>query len=161
MAIYMKYEGITGSVTQEDHKDWIELQSCQWGLSRNVQTTVGAAGEREAGHPHFSDISVTKEQDNSTGKLMKECVQQTQGKAVTIEFTSTDNQPVMKIEMEKVIITSQSGGGHGGPSHGPTVESYSLNFNKIIFTPTVRNPDGTQGKSPDRVGYDLSKAKPF
>ena len=161
MPIYMKYQGITGSVTQKDHKEWIELQSCQWGMSRNVQSTVGAGHERESGQPHFSDISITKEQDNSTGKLMKECVQSTKGKKVEIEFTSTDNQPVMKITLEKAIITSQSGGGHGGPSHGPTVESYSINFNKIEFVPTLRNPDGTEAKNPERVGYDLGEAKPF
>ena len=161
MPIYMKYEGITGSVTEANHKQWIELQSCQWGLSRNVQAVVGSSGERESGQPHFSDISITKEQDNSTGKLMKECVQNTKGKKVEIEFTSTDNQPVMKITLEKAIITSQSGGGHGGPSHGPTVESYSINFNKIEFVPTLRNPDGTEAKNPERVGYDLGEAKPF
>jgi len=161
MPIYMKFEGIQGSVTEDNHKNWIELQSCQWGLSRNVGSTVGASGERESGQPHFSDISITKEQDNSTGKLMKECVQNTKGKKVDIEFTSTDNQPVMIISMEKVIITSQSGGGHGGPSHGPTVESYSLNFTKIVFVPTTRNPDGTEGKNPERIGYDLAIAKPF
>jgi type VI secretion system secreted protein Hcp len=158
----MKYEGISnGGVTEANHKGWIELQSCQWGLSRNVQAVVGAAGDRESGQPHFSDISITKEQDNSTGKLMKECVQNTKGKKIEIHFTSTDNQPVMTIEMEKAIITSQSGGGHGGPSHGPTVESYSFNFGKILFVPTVRNPDGTEAKNPERVGYDLAEAKPF
>jgi len=157
----MKFEGIAGSVTEQSHKNWIELQSCQWGLSRNVSSTVGASGERESGQPHFSDISITKEQHNSTGKLMKECVQNTKGKKVDIEFTSTDNQAVMKISLEKVIITSQSGGGHGGPSHGPTVESYSLNFAKVEFTPTTREHDGTASKTPDRVGYDLATAKPF
>lgn len=161
MPIYMKFEGIQGSVTEDNHKNWIELQSCQWSLHRNVRSTVGASGERESGQPDFSDISITKEQDNSTGKLMKECVQNTKGKKVEIEFTSTDNQPVMKIELDKVIITTQSGGGHGGPSHGATVESYSLNFSKVLFVPTVRNPDGTEGKNPERIGYDLALAKPY
>ena len=162
MPIYMKFEGIQGSVTEEQPHELDRAPVLPVGPQPQRRVgTVGASGERESGQPHFSDISITKEQDNSTGKLMKECVQNTKGKKVDIEFTSTDNQPVMIISMEKVIITSQSGGGHGGPSHGPTVESYSLNFTKVVFVPTTRNPDGTEGKNPERIGYDLATAKPF
>jgi len=162
--IYMNFEGIPGSVTSVGYDKWIELQSCSTGLSRKVATTVGAAGERESGQPNFADITITKEQDNSTGKLLKECVSNTRGKKVQIDFVTTDRNryaPVMKIELVGVIITSQALSGHGETNHGPILENYTLSFTKIIFTPTTRNPDGTATSNPERVGYDLATAKPF
>jgi type VI secretion system secreted protein Hcp len=160
----MNFEGIQGSVTSTGYEKWIELQSCSAGLSRAVSTTVGAAGERESGQPNFADIAITKEQDNSTGKLLKECVSSTRGKKVQIDFVNTDRNrfaPVMKIELVGVIITSQALAGHGDANHGPILENYSLSFTKVIFTPTTRNADGTAATNPERVGYDLATAKPF
>ena len=34
MALYMKYGDIKGAVTTDGFKDWIELNSFQWGASR-------------------------------------------------------------------------------------------------------------------------------
>jgi type VI protein secretion system component Hcp len=89
MPIYMKLEGIEGNVSANNYRNWIELQSFGNGLSRNVQTVVGAAGEREAGQPHFTQVKITKEQDVSTGDLLRECVANTRGKNVEIDFVAT------------------------------------------------------------------------
>ncbi len=61
MAIYMKYDRIKGGVTAEGHKDWIQFQSCQWGVHRNIRSAAGRGTNREASAPSVNDIVVTKE----------------------------------------------------------------------------------------------------
>ena len=161
MPIYMKFEGIEGNVSAHNYKNWIELQSFGNGLSRNVQSVVGAAGEREAGQPTFTEVTITKEHDQSTGKLLRECVANTRGKKVEIDFVATDEQVWMKIELEKVIITQQSLAATGESSHGGMIETYSLSFGKILYVPRLRHSSGTRVENPQRVGYDLATAKPF
>jgi type VI secretion system secreted protein Hcp len=157
----MKFEGIDGNVSAQHYKNWIELQSFGNGLSRNVQTVVGAAGEREAGQPSFTEVTITKEQDLSTGNLLRECVANTKGKKVEIDFVATDEQVWMKIELEKVIITQQSLAATGETSHGGMLETYSLSFAKIVYVPRMRHSSGTRVENPRRIGYDLATAKPF
>jgi type VI secretion system secreted protein Hcp len=161
MAIYMKFEGIEGNVSSSSYRNWIELQSFGNGLSRNVQTVVGAAGEREAGHPHFTEVKITKEQDLSTGDLLRECVANTRGKKVEIDFVATDEQVWMKIELEAVIITEQSLACTGESEHGGMIETYKLSFAKIVYVPRKRYSSGTRVETPRRIGYDLATAKPF
>ncbi len=36
MALYMKYGNIKGAVTTDGFKDWIELNSFQWGVGRHI-----------------------------------------------------------------------------------------------------------------------------
>ena len=130
-------------------------------MSRNVNTAVGASQEREAGAPSLSEIQITKEQDAATGKLMKEAITGMGKKKVEINFTSTENQSTMKINLENALITSFTNSGSGGGSHGPAMESLTLNFVKVVFTPTTREEGGTESKNPERVGYDMATAAPF
>jgi len=44
MALYMKYGDIKGAVTTDGFKDWIELNSFQWGVGR----AIGSARTRPA-----------------------------------------------------------------------------------------------------------------
>jgi type VI secretion system secreted protein Hcp len=161
MPIYMKYDGIDGSVTAQGHEKWIELQSCQVGINRNVRTTVGAGQERESGAPNVSEIVVTKELDNATGSELKEALTGTGEKKVKIDFCSTEHQLYMQIELENTLVSSYSLSGHGGDTHGSPMESMALNFTKVTFVPTTRGEKGTKAQSPSRVGYDLALAKPF
>ena len=56
MPIYMNFNnlGIKGNVTAEGHQDWIELNSCQWGVGRRVHRPPGVTqgpGGQLAGRP--------------------------------------------------------------------------------------------------------------
>lgn len=50
MAIYMKYGDIKGAVTTDGFKDWIELNSFQWGQ-------VGTSERQRAARPRESIVS--------------------------------------------------------------------------------------------------------
>lgn len=158
MPIYMNYNdlAIKGDVTEESHKDWIELNSFQWGVGRGISSPVGGSKDRESSAPSVSEITVSKAQDNSTGNLLTEAYQG-EGVKVVIDFCKTDKGKLasyLKYELENTMISgfSVSSGGDR-PS-----ESLSLNFTSINCVPQVIDAAGKMSDGP-KVKYDIAQAK--
>ncbi|HEY2784239.1 MAG TPA: type VI secretion system tube protein Hcp [Fimbriiglobus sp.] len=135
MPIYMKYDGINGSVTKCHYEKWIELESCQFGAYRNITSATGQPANREANAPSISEIVVTKFLDTSSTGLQREALTG-DGKKVTIAFVQSNGADFeyLKIELENTLISSYNISGHGGVSHDRPMESLSLNFTKITYT---------------------------
>jgi len=126
------------------------------GIGRGISSSVGSSAERESTAPSISEITVTKENDVASGKLMQEALSG-HGKTVKIDFTRTykDSQEIyLTIELTNTIISGYS---HSSSGERP-IETISLNFTKIQYTTNQMKPDGTQG-DPDHVIYDLSTAQ--
>jgi type VI secretion system secreted protein Hcp len=156
MAIYMKYGSIKGPVTTDGFKDWIELNSFQWGVGRSVGTAARGAYSREHSEPALSEITVTKVTDVSSPKLMLDAVAGKLDNKVDIKFTTTTKGKVetfLTFKMENTGISHYSINSGGDM---PT-EHLSLNFTKITKTFTGMGP-GISG-SPETVGYDLTQMK--
>jgi len=73
MPIYMKYPGVEGT-GKGNHKGWIELQSAQLGVHRNVKDPTGSSTNREASVPSVSEIVVTKDLDIASSGLVQEAL---------------------------------------------------------------------------------------
>jgi type VI secretion system secreted protein Hcp len=160
MAIYMKYDGIDGSVTAKGYEKWIELQSCQVALHRNIISPTGRGGNREAAVPAVNEIPITKHQDCSTSSLFRASLWG-EGKKVKIDFVKTDQtkfEPYLQLELENTLISSFVSSGHGGDGHERPIESLSLNFTKIMIN-TIHMDDKNKTGKPDRVMWDLSAGK--
>jgi len=146
MAIYMNYSvggtAIAGDVTTDGYQNWIELQSFQWGVGRGVSSAQGAGGNREGSTPSVSEIAVTKEEDQSTGPLLKEAYTGIGSSTVTITFVRTGTPPVAFLSyiLTNVMLSgfSTSAGSSGAPS-----ESLSLNFTRIEIDVTATDGTGT------------------
>jgi len=156
MALYMKYGDIKGAVTTDGFKDWIELNSFQWGASRHIGTAARGATTREHSEPSLSEITVTKLSDVASPKLFLDSVAGKLDSKVTIKFTTTTKGKVetfLTYELENTGLShySMSSGGEA------PVESLSLNYTKITETFTGHDP-GISG-SPETVGYDLTQMK--
>ncbi|HEX7758201.1 MAG TPA: type VI secretion system tube protein Hcp [Caulobacteraceae bacterium] len=161
MAIYMKIDGVTGTVTEPGHKDWIEINSFQWGVGRGISTAVGNANNRESTTPSISEITVTHSMDKSSINLFDLAVADAKGKKFEIDFTKTatgtgNAEAYLHYELENCMISGYSISSGGDlPS-----ESISLNFTKITekFTEyTAENANGT----PTVKGFNLVEGKPF
>jgi len=160
MAIYMKYDGISGDVTEQGHTQWIELSSMQFGVGRAIGGTAsGAAKGREASLCNCSEITITKPADSASQDLMREAmIGAVPGKTVKFEFVTTGQgdqaETYTKFELEECMISgfSLSTGGDR-PS-----ESMSLNFTKITYN---MSQGGTGGalESPKTGYFDLRTAK--
>jgi type VI secretion system secreted protein Hcp len=156
MALYMKYGDIKGAVTTDGFKDWIELNSFQWGASRHIGTAARGATTREHSEPSLSEITVTKLTDVASPKLFLDSVAGKLDSKVTIKFTTTTKGKVetfLTYELENTGLShySMSSGGEA------PMESLALNYTKITETFTGHDP-GISG-SPETVGYDLSQMK--
>ena len=110
MAIYLKYEGIEGDATQDNHKKWFDIQSLQWGVGRGIHTPVGSAQNREASEPSVSEISVTMSMDASSTKMFEEACVGKEGKEVTIDFCTTGDpgELFLQYKLDKVLVSGYS-----------------------------------------------------
>ncbi len=157
MAVFLKYGDIKGEVTQLTHKDWIEVQSFQWGVGRGISAGVGGGSKREASAPSVSEIVVTKSFDISSPLLLKNAIG---GKAVEvkIEFTQTDNNG-KHVSFQKYVLTDCLISGYSLSSGGDRPsESISLNFMKID-SEYLNIDDKFASKTTGHIVYDIGLAK--
>lgn len=161
MPIFMEFEGIKGSVTAADHKEWILLESMQWGGGRSVATPTGSGKNREASRLSVSEVVVTKLQDASSRALLGEGLGgDGEGKKVTLHLATTDQgtaNVLLKIVLEDTLVSGFSTSGSDGS--GRPMESLSLNFTKIAKTFYTQAITGTKGAEPYTTTYDVAEAK--
>lgn len=156
MPIYMKFGSIDGDVTTEGYKNWIELGSFQYGVSRAVSSGAGG-NTRESSAPNISEIVISKQFDKSSAKLYQDSVGGTFDTKVEIKMnTTTKNktETFLTYELTDCGVSSYSLSSGGDAP----MESLSLNFIKILVTPTPLDKSG-QIKKGDVVSYDLLSMK--
>ncbi len=156
MAIYMKYGSIKGPVTTADFKDWIELNSFQWGVGRGIGTAARGSTSREHSEPSLSEVTVSKLTDVASPKLFLDAVGGKLDNKVQIKFTTTHKGGVVTFLTYDLENTGISGYSLSSSGDMPG-ETLSLNFTKITKTFTGEDPG--VGGSPESVGYDLTQMK--
>jgi type VI secretion system secreted protein Hcp len=152
MAIYMKFGDIDGQVTTTGFEKWIELNSFQFGIGRGVSSGAGGAN-REGSNPSISEIVVTKANDVSSPGLYQDSVAGTFNSKVEIKLTTTTKNKVDTYLAYELTDCGLSGFSLSSGGDQP-MESMSLNFSKIMMTPTPLDKDGNQVKGAV-VTYDL------
>ena len=160
MAIYMDYDGIKGDVEESEHTKWIELDTFHWGVGRTVSMATGSGVDRRPGFPAFGEVVITKKNDISSGKLMKEAVLG-EGKEVKIHFvrsSSNSSDKYLELELKDVAISSMEQQQKNGDSSRP-VEQLTLSYQEFEFTFTGEESD-LEESGPNRFGFDLKTAKP-
>jgi type VI secretion system secreted protein Hcp len=144
MAIYMKFGAVTGQVTTDGYKDWIELGSFQLGVGRGV--TSGAGGQqRESSNPSISEVSVTKVFDAASPALYEDALAGAFDTKVEIKFTSTTKNKVDTYLTYELTNCGVSGYSLSSGGDNPS-ESLSLNFTKIMVTPSPLDLKGVPKK---------------
>ena len=130
MALYMKYGSIKGAVTTDGFKDWIELNSFQWGASRHIGTAARGSTTREHSEPSLAEVTVTKLTDVASPKLFLDAVAGKLDSKVTIKFTTTTKGKVetfLTYEMENTGLShySMSSGGEA-PCSSRSAENFPI-----------------------------------
>lgn len=156
MAIYLKYEGIDGEATHEEHKKWVDIGSLQFGVGRAISTPAGSTANREASEPSVSEVTLTKTLDSSSPKFFTEACTGAAGKKVVIDLVSTGS-PGVTYTQYTLYNTLVSGYSVSTGGDRPA-ESLSLSFTKIEFK-FVPYDDKHKAGSPITVSYDLSTTK--
>lgn len=157
MAIFLKYGSIKGETTQVTHKDWIEINSMQFGVGRGISSGVGGGSKREATAPSVSEITLTKTMDICSNLILKEALG---GKAVDvkIEVTQTDNSG-KHVAYLKYVLTNTLISGYSLSSGGDRPsESLSLSFTKID-SEYLNIDDKFAAKTTGHVVYDIAASQ--
>jgi type VI secretion system secreted protein Hcp len=157
MAIFMKYGDLKGEVTAEGYKDWVELQSVQWGLGRGISSGVGGGSKREATAPSISEIVVTKSMDAFSALTLKEAIGG-DAETVKLELTQTDNAG-KHVAYQKYIFENTLVSGYSLSSGGDRPsESVSLNFTKFD-SEYIKIDAKFKTETTGHIIYDISQAK--
>lgn len=105
--VYLKIPDIDGeAVDDENHKGWIELSAVQFGLKRQGDPVSGATSK-----PEFQEVTVTKELDKASPKLMLACASGKVFPKVEIDVTRSTQAGetlYMKLTLTDVLVTSLS-----------------------------------------------------
>ncbi|MCC5986217.1 MAG: type VI secretion system tube protein Hcp [Pararhodobacter sp.] len=156
MAIYMKFGSIKGDATHEEHKDWLTIDSLQWGAGRGIMTPSGSTRNREASEPSVSEITVTKSMDSSSPSFFTEALTGNKGAEVKINLVSTGS-PGRVFATYTLSDALVSGYNMSSGGDRPS-ESISINFSKIQFKYIPSKTEHGAG-TPTTVSYDLATTK--
>jgi type VI secretion system secreted protein Hcp len=156
MAIYLHYEGMTGDVTEEGHKDWIQCATIGFSASRDAETNLGQGGQRQGAEVAISDLTLTKPMDAASPHLFVASLVGF-GKKAKIHITrtgQTQQTNYLEVTLEKACVTNYSirsdGVGHQ--------ETLTLNFLKVELKYLPVKEDGSPGE-PIPVSFDIAKGE--
>lgn len=159
MAIYVqigKKDEIKGNVSAAGHENWIECHSFQFGVGRAIPMFVGKQTNREASNPSLSEITLTKDMDDSSPYIFQEALKGA-AKTITIHITKTGEDQVQNIVEYTLDSSLLSGYSVSSGGDRPT-ESLSIAYTKIEMKYIVWDEAHKQS-SQVPVSYDLGAAK--
>lgn len=149
---FLKIDGIDGESTDEFHRGSIDVQGFSYDISPPTRRP-GAPVLRVS----FSDLTVTKELDKSSPKLMEACAM---GKHIPQAILTCrksgggGQETYLRITMTDVLVSSFSS--TGSSSSDRPSESFSLNFTKIEFSFFFPSPTGGDPVEV-KASYDIKK----
>jgi type VI secretion system secreted protein Hcp len=144
---FLEIDGIEGASTDDRRLGQIEIESWSWGES-NPRSPVS----RSTGKVAMKDFTFTMKTSKASPKLFLACAKGKIIPSATLTATNSSGQDYIVWELKEVIVSSYKPASSGSGDTVPT-ESMSLNFEKIIFTYTPQNPDGSLG-APIRAGWN-------
>ncbi|MBI4586173.1 MAG: type VI secretion system tube protein Hcp [Planctomycetes bacterium] len=161
MPAYMKLGDIKGEATEQNHKDWIIIESLSSPVYRSIQP--GAKDmQRSRGETTLGDIVLVRQLDKSSVKLQEACANGTFFKEVEIHFcTQVKNkqEPYLKYKLKDVIISSYSFHGNSKGDPQPS-EEVTLSFSEAEWIYVVVDPNtgDKKGEVPAKFNPALGKA---
>lgn len=155
MAIYVKVDGVDGNVTSKGHEKWIECLSFQFGVGRSIPMYVGKQTQREATAPSLSEITLSKEFDDSSPYLFQESVKGI-SKTVNIHITKTGAGELDNV-VEYILSDCLLSGYSVSTAGEAPQESLSLAYTKIEMK-YIKWDEAHKKASQVPVSYDLGTA---
>ncbi len=151
LSAWLDFDGaIKGEALDSRHKDWIEIHSFNVGTSRETSVSAGG-GSRDSARPAMSELGLNKFVDRATPGLFRSIVESDEPyPKATLDLTAGADQPFARLELENVLVSSQTFVAAAGGQDRPT-ESISLNFTKITYIYVLPDGDSLFTK------YDIEK----
>jgi type VI secretion system secreted protein Hcp len=155
--IYLKLDGLDGESMDQDHKDWIEIDSFSWGVDNPSSFAIGQGGQ--ATQAHISAMNFQKRCDKSSVAMFKAC---TTGKHIgsgTVSCLKLDGDSrieYMKIDLTDIMVSNFQWSGSGGEFliH----EQVSLVFAEFKEAYKLQQDAGSAGGATE-FGYSVQSSK--
>jgi type VI secretion system secreted protein Hcp len=151
---HIKFEGVEGEATHQDHKGEIEVLSWAWGVSNAGGVAGGGSGKGKADPSEFSFMHLY---DKASPVLAKKCAQGLHFPTVTVtgRKAGEGQKDFIKITMKEVFISSVS---HSGSQGGDITESVSMSFGSIDYGYKPQDEKGGMGGEV-KFGWDVKTTK--
>jgi|GEM_PF-6581602 len=161
-AVYMQFVNskIKGTVTEAEHKNWVEVTNVKFDIQRHIHTQTGHSANRDMGKPEFSPMAVSKPLDAAGALLAQEACSGQPIDKVVIHFCKTGAKGLVilqEITLSKVYL-SDYGISTFNDDHR-AAESLSLNYSEIEIKGYNYDSAGNQ-QTPTVFAYSLTEAKP-
>ncbi len=160
-AAFMKLGDIKGEATDNEHKDWIVIESMSSAIFRDVPDKAKDT-KRSRGDTTLGDVVVVRELDKSSTKLAESTANGFFHEDVEIHFTrSTEDgrdQTYLKYELKNVIVTSYSFHGNAAGDPLPT-EEVTLGYTEVEWTYIVIDPKTGEPKGEVKGKYNPGKGR--
>jgi len=155
----LRIEGpaIKGESKVDKHDEDIDIYSWSFGMTQSGTFHTGGGGG--AGKVNVQDLSITKYVDASTCDLMLHCCNGAHIDKATLFIRKSggkDNLEYIKIEMEKLMVTSVQPA--GSPGDELIMESVTFNFAKFKVIYQSQDDKGGKKKEYD-MKWDMEKNK--
>jgi type VI secretion system secreted protein Hcp len=144
MAMFARYDGVTGESQDADHDEWIDVLSLDWGAYRPESGSTGQS--RRRGAAVIEDLVITVEYEKATPKLLEKCLKGEVVPKLDIELTTTfggARATYLKYELKNVMVTSYQVSAFGDDEAGPPTVVIGNNFEEIKVTYTEFSDDGS------------------
>ncbi|MBX2809407.1 MAG: type VI secretion system tube protein Hcp [Cellvibrionaceae bacterium] len=157
MSIFVNYDGIKGECSDPAHKEWMDVLTCTYDISRAITSATSTQGDRESSNTEIKDLVLTKYTDSATPKTFLESCCGT-GKDVTIHFTKTGTgggaDVFLELKLKNALISNYSFSGKSQGASRPH-ETLTLSFVEMEVKYTPYDEDGN-ATAPISVGFDTA-----
>lgn len=102
MSIFMNYDGIKGESSDKGHKQWMDIDSIQWGVTRRITTNTSTQNDRESANAEISSLVLNRHMDSATPSIFIESCCGT-GKNVIVHLTKTGTGSGTDVYMEYTL----------------------------------------------------------
>jgi type VI secretion system secreted protein Hcp len=150
---HIKFDGVDGEATHQDHKGEIEVLSWSWSVTNSSNVTGGGSGKGKANPGEFN---FSHQYDKASPVLAKKCAQGVHFPTVTITARKSGEgqKDFLKVIMKEVFITSVS----PSTSGEDLTEDVRMSYASIDFA--YKPQDGKGGTGGDvKFGWDVKAAK--
>ncbi len=141
---HIKFDGVEGESTHQDHKGEVEVLSWSWGVSNAASGAVGSGAGSGVGKAQPADLVITHAYDKASPILAKKCIQGMHFPtvALTARKAGEGQKDFLKVTMKEVFITSMAASAGGD---GAIVESVSMRYGQIAFSYRPQDARGGLG----------------
>ena len=152
---YIKFDGVEGESTHQDHKGEIEVLSWSWGVSNSSGGAHGGGSGKGKAQPQ--DFHFTHHYDKASPVLAKKCAQGVHFPTVVITARKSGEgqKDFWKVTMKEVFITSVTNSASSG---GDMTESVSFTYGEIETSYKAQDAKGALGGEV-KFGWNVKTTK--